>query len=131
MPPSAEARRDLEREAAALAAHRHPCILQLYGVAHLEGGPAGKVALVTQLAECGSLEGLIHKGGHEALINSRDNGAGGVGGTDGGGSAAAAALLLPAGWRTLPLDLLSNETSGVGRSISAGPQTRTSQTSTP
>ena len=60
-----------EGEAAMLARHRHPHVLELYGVAHLPGGPAGRVALVTRLAEGGSLEGLIHKGGHEALITIR------------------------------------------------------------
>jgi ankyrin repeat protein len=93
---SAEARRDIEGEAAALAALQHPRILRIYGIARLEGGPAGKAALVLQLAEGGSLEGLIQRGGHEALVNGHDSG------NTGGSAASAAALLLPAGWQALP-----------------------------
>jgi ankyrin repeat protein len=85
-----------EGEAAMLARHRHPHVLELYGVAHLPGGPAGRVALVTRLAEGGSLEGLIQRGGHEALVNGHDSG------NTGGSAASAAALLLPAGWQALP-----------------------------
>ncbi len=51
---SAEARRDIEGEAAALAALQHPRILRIYGIAHLEGGPAGKGARVRPPAGGGS-----------------------------------------------------------------------------
>ena len=89
---SAEARRDIEREAATLTPLQHPFILRIYGISHLEGGPAGKVALVLQLAERGSLDKLIHEGSHEALAHGHSG--------DGAGSGMARSL--PDGWQALP-----------------------------
>ena len=90
---SAEAHRDFKREAATLAPLQHPRILRLYGVSHLEGGPVGKVALVLQLAEKGSLDKLIHEGRHEALVPDHDDCSSARGG---------AARSLPGGWQALP-----------------------------